>query len=77
MWDCSFVSKKFQFLDIPDELLPVIGKPDDGTRIYRIKGDENGTGPWFEALSKVAGRTVSPGGVSMFAPVSRAAVHRG
>ena len=70
------MSKKFQFLDIPDELLPVIGKPDDGTRIYRIKGDENGTGPWFEALSKVAGRTVSPGGVGMFAPVSRAAVHK-
>ena len=72
----SFMSKEFQFVEIPDELLPIIGNPDDGTRVYRVKGDENGTGSWFEAFSKIVGKTVSPGGVSMFAPVSRAAVYK-
>ena len=71
------MSKEFNFVDLPDELLPFIGKPDEGTRIYRVKdGDENGMTAWFDAFSLIVGQSVSPGGVSMFAPVSRAAVHK-
>jgi len=70
------VSKNFPFVKVPKELLPIIGTPDEGTRIYRVKGDENGVAAWFEAFSKLYPQTVSPGGVSMFAPVTRAAVYK-
>jgi len=66
----------FSFVDVPARLRDVVGAPDPGTRIYRIEGPEGGSGPWFEAINAIAGQLVSPGGVSMFAPVSRAAVHK-
>lgn len=66
----------FQFVEIPPELRPIIGEPDPGTRIFRTEGLEGESGSWFEAINAVAGRLVSPGGVSMFAPVSRAAVYK-
>jgi len=54
----------------------VLGVPDEGTRVYRKDGPEEETGPWFDALTDVVGSSVSPGGVSMYCPVSRAAVHK-
>ncbi len=63
-------------LIIPPELLPVIGEPDEGTRLYRKEGDEDEKGFWFDALTEVFGSLVSPGGVALYAPVSRAAVHK-
>ena len=61
---------------VREELLPVVGEADIDTRVYRAEGDENGAGEWFEAISATIGQCVSPGGVTMFAPVSRAAVHK-
>ena len=70
------MDENFPFVEIPDEALEVIGKPDPGTRLYRASGPEEGSGPWFEIVDLVGGPTVSPGGAGMFAPVSRAAVHK-
>jgi hypothetical protein len=53
-----------------------VGEPDVGTRVFRREGLESECGEWFQALDRFTGPLVSPGGVSMFAPVSRAAVHK-
>jgi hypothetical protein len=66
----------FPFVAIPDEVLAVIGQPDPGTRVYRREGFEYEVGEWFSALNALWSPIVSPGGVSMFVPVSRAAVHK-
>lgn len=63
-------------VEIPVRLLPVIGRPDPGTRIYRQKGPPDDLPLWHEAIGEVFPRLLSPGGVSMYAPVSRAAVHK-
>ncbi|MCG8602494.1 MAG: hypothetical protein MI807_20275 [Verrucomicrobiales bacterium] len=70
------MEEDFPYVVIPEEALPAIGTPDPGTRLYRTWGPEEGSGPWFEAMTAIVGPTVSPGGASMFAPVSRAAVHK-
>ena len=70
------MSARSTITEIPAEALRVIGQPDAGTRVYRRVGQEHEVGEWFEALNAFAGPVVSPGGVSMFAPVSRAAVHK-
>lgn len=54
----------------------MIGLPDVGTRVYRREGLEHEVGEWFQALDAFTGPLVSPGGVGMFAPVTRAAVHK-
>jgi hypothetical protein len=66
----------FQFVKVPEERLEAIGRPDPGTRIYRKEGPHEELGDWFELLARTVGQTVSPGGVVMFCPVSRAAVHK-
>jgi len=66
----------FDYVNIPEEILSVIGKPDAGTRIFRQIGSQNHSAEWFEVISEQFGKLVSPGGVCMFAPVSRAAVHK-
>lgn len=70
------MGKDFPFIEIPEEALEVLGAPDPGTRVYRASGPEEGSGPWFELVDLIAGPIVSPGGGAMFAPVSRAAVHK-
>ena len=70
------MSERPFLIDIPPEALPAIGLPDKGTRAYRRDGQEHEVAEWFDAVTALAGPTVSPGGVSMFAPVSRAAVHK-
>lgn len=66
----------FPFVEIPEKLADAIGRPEAGTRIYRKSGTQEEVGKWFSLLSRVVGPTVSPGGVIMFCPVSRAAVHK-
>jgi hypothetical protein len=46
--------------------------------VYRREGSDEESGPWFDALGEhLPGEGfVSPGGVMMYAPVSRAAVHK-
>jgi hypothetical protein len=63
-------------IEIPERAEPIIGTPDEGTRIFRKEAPEEEAGHWFDALDELFGPLVSPGGVSMYAPVSRAAVHK-
>lgn len=67
---------EFPYVEVPEELWPMIGKPDEGTRIYRKDGSEEECAPWFDLVCEIARDTVSPGGVSMYCPVSRAAVYK-
>ncbi len=67
----------FQFVSIPEELLPIIGEADPGTRLYRQAGTKKDCGRWFDALCEyIEDGTVSPGGVNMYAKVSRAATYK-
>jgi len=71
------MSTEFPFVKIPPELAGRFGKPDEGTRMYRVKGSYENCGRWYDALHSMPGESfVSPGGVSMYVPVSRAAVHK-
>lgn len=64
------------FVEILADDVEVVGPSDDGTRIRRRQGSEEECAEWFEYIHERFGNTVSPGGVSMFLPVSRAAVHK-
>ena len=66
------------FINVPLEALPIVGEPTPGTRFYRREGSDEECGEWFEAIGKIFEGDVglSPGGVAMFVPVSRAAVHK-
>jgi hypothetical protein len=68
----------FPYLVIPDRLKPIVGEPDLGTRIYRREGSDAECGPWFDAICECFpdDQFVSPGGVGMYAGVSRPAVHK-
>ncbi len=66
----------FPFVRIPAELEPVIGKRDLGTHIYRRDGSQEESSVWFDLLTEIIGPSVSPGGVGMYCPVSRAAVYK-
>jgi hypothetical protein len=72
------MNKDFPYLVIPEKLKPIVGEPDPETRIYRREGSDEESGPWFDALSEhfPGEGFISPGGVGMYAPVSRAGVHK-
>ena len=66
------------FINVPSEALAIVGQPTAGTRFYRREGSDDECADWFQALGKIFQGDVglSPGGVAMFVPVSRAAVHK-
>lgn len=66
----------FPFVPIPSELESVIGKRDPGTHIYRRDGSQEESAAWFDLLTEIIGPSVSPGGVGMYCPASRAAVYK-
>ena len=66
----------FPFVVVPPELLPVIGERDGDSRVYRKRGPAEDSGLWYEIVSRFAGPSVSPGGVIMYCPVSRAAIYK-
>jgi len=70
------MSTDFPFVEIPEELYPVLGTPDPGTRIYRRDGSQEESAAWYDLLHEVIGASVSPGGVQMICPASRAAVYK-
>jgi hypothetical protein len=70
------VQTDFPFVEIPAALQPIVGSPDPGTRIYRRDGSQEESAVWFDAITDVIGPSVSPGGVGMYCPVSRAAVYK-
>jgi hypothetical protein len=67
----------FPFVKIPPELEKIVGEATPGTRFFRRSGTNEECSQWFDAISEhiEEGVGVSPGGVSMFVPVSRSAVH--
>ena len=67
---------KFPFVEIPEELEAIVGKRDARTRIYRRDGSQEESSVWFDLLTEIIGPSVSPGGVGMYCPVSRAAVYK-
>lgn len=66
----------FPFVEIPAELSHIIGERDGDTRVYRKRGSAEESPVWFDILTKLIGPSVSPGGVGMYCPVSRAAVYK-
>jgi hypothetical protein len=70
------VSTDFPFVEIPKVLEQFIGEPDPDTRIYRKDGSQEESAVWFDVLTELIGPSVSPGGVGMYCPVSRAAVYK-
>ncbi len=66
----------FPFVVVPPEMEKIIGTRVGPSHVWRQSGSEEECSAWFDALCECAGRCVSPGGVSMYCPVSRAAVHR-
>jgi hypothetical protein len=70
------VATEFPFVEIPEELEAIVGKRDPGTRIYRRDGSQEESSVWFDLLTEIIGPSVSPGGVGMYCPVSRAAVYK-
>jgi hypothetical protein len=66
----------FPFVPLPEKLRTIIGEPDPDTRLYRQVGSKEECGAWFDAISEEIGQTVSPGGVSMYAKVSKAATYK-
>jgi len=70
------MSTEFPFVRVPEELHVVVGDPTPGTRIYRKTGPQEEDSYWFDVIEAKFGPLISPGGVAMFAPVSRAAVHK-
>jgi hypothetical protein len=66
----------FQLMAIPEELGPVVGACDEGTRIFRAEGNHAKMRRWFDALCEHIGPCVSPGGAAVYAKVSRAAVYK-
>ncbi len=69
------MSSQIEFVPVTKDLYPILGEPVKGTRTYRRKGTQEEVGHWYDLLSKTIGPTVSPGGVRMFVPVTRAAIH--
>jgi hypothetical protein len=69
---------EFPFIEVPRDLLRIVGEPTPGTRAYRQEGTHEKCGQWLEALGEhyKGDVGISPAGVSMFVPVQRAAVHK-
>lgn len=73
----SIMSIEFPFVKVPPELREIVGEPDPETRTYRRSGTYEECGRWYDAITeRFEDVGLSPGGVSMFVPVSRAAVHQ-
>jgi hypothetical protein len=70
------VQTEFPFVEIPENLVPIIGNRVPGTHIYRRDGSQEESSVWFDLLTEIIGPSVSPGGVGMYCPVSRAAVYK-
>src|SRR5260221_8861715 len=69
---------EFPFIKVPVGARRIVGEPTPGTRLYRREGSYEGYGEWFETLQELFKSDVglSPGGVTMYVPVSRSAVHK-
>jgi hypothetical protein len=69
---------QFPFIEVPKELREIVGTPTRGTRAYRREGTHAECAQWVEALGLYYKGDVglSPSGVSLFVPITRAGVHK-
>ncbi len=68
---------ELKHVTITPELASVVGKQQEGTRIFRAEGTGEDFMRWWDTLSEHFPRgLVSPGGACQYAAVSRAAVHK-
>ena len=67
---------EFPFVEIPRKEAKCFGVRDPETRVYRREGSQDEVGEWYDKIVDIAGPSVSPGGVCMYAAVSRAAVYK-
>lgn len=67
---------EFPFVKVPPSDAKYFGNCDKDTRVYRREGTDDEIAAWHDKILEVAGPTVSPGGVCMYAKVSRAAVYK-
>lgn len=67
---------EFPFVGVPKGALKYLGEKDPKTRIYRREGSDDETEEWMDKVMEVAGQVISPGGVCIYARVSRAAVYK-
>jgi hypothetical protein len=70
------MASAFPFTSIPRDFAPLIGTPDEGTRIFRAEGNHDQMRRWFEALCDHIGPCVSPGGAAVYSGASRAGVYK-
>jgi len=72
------IKREFPFVEVSAEARRIVGEPTPGTRMYRREGSHEECGEWFEAIGKLFDGDVglSPGGVTMYVPVTRAAVSK-
>lgn len=69
---------QFPFVEIPEHYKEIIGVADPGTRLYRAYGNNDDAVRWSDAVFDIChgDGAVSPGGVAMYAKVSRPGVHK-
>ena len=69
---------QFPFIEVPKELLPLVGEPTPGTRAYRREGTFKECGEWLEKLGEYYKGDVglSTNSVVLFVPASRASVYK-
>src|ERR1022692_3359566 len=69
---------QFPFIEVPEELHKLFGKPTPGTRAYRREGSFKECGEWLEKLGEYYKGDVglSTSSVVLFVPVSRASVYK-
>jgi hypothetical protein len=48
---------QFPFIEVPKELLPIVGEPTPGTRAYRREGTHKECGEWFETSASITKET--------------------
>ena len=70
------MSDPFPLIEVPEEFYPIVGEPEKGTRLFRKDGPQEEAAPWFEFIAEHFDASLSPGGVGMYCPVSRAAVYK-
>ncbi len=70
------MSTDFPFVEVPPEMTDIVGQREGDSRVYAKEGTQEECSKWYDAVHEISGMCVSPGGVAMFCPVSRAATHR-
>lgn len=63
-------------IEITPALATVIGEAAENTRLYRVEGSHAEMRHWFDIICREVGPCVSPGGVAMYAGVTRAGVYK-